>query len=76
MTLRSLIIVPLLGAALAFGQDEEGKSSKEPIWRRAMNAAERSIERGDKKGAGTLRGVLCRSCGRGAGPATPATTSA
>ena len=51
MTLRSLMIVPLLGAALAFGQDEEGKSSKEPIWRRAMNAAERSIERGDKKRA-------------------------
>ncbi len=50
MISRTWMLVPLLGGALAFGQDEE-KSSKEPIWRRAMNAAERSIERGDKKGA-------------------------
>ena len=47
---RVWILAPLLGGALAFSQDGEA-SSKEPIWRRALKAAERSIERGDKEGA-------------------------
>ena len=47
---RAWILAPILGGALAFSQDGEA-NSKEPIWRRAMKAAERSIERGDKEGA-------------------------
>ena len=51
MDLRSLMLIPLLGGALAFGQDEDDFVSREPIWRRAQKAAERSIEQGDKVGA-------------------------
>ena len=48
MILRALIWIPLLGSALAFGQDAEELLEREPIWKRARNAAERAIERGEK----------------------------
>jgi hypothetical protein len=47
MNLRSLILISLMGSALAFGQDDEELVNREPIWKRARNAAERAIERGD-----------------------------
>jgi hypothetical protein len=47
MNLRYLILIPLMGSALAFGQDDEELIEREPIWKRARNAAERAIERGD-----------------------------
>ncbi|MDE0892969.1 MAG: hypothetical protein OSB14_12360, partial [Planctomycetota bacterium] len=47
MNLRSLILISLMGSTLAFGQDDEELVEREPIWKRARNAAERAIERGD-----------------------------
>ena len=47
MNLRYLILISLMGSALAFGQDDEELIEREPIWKRARNAAERAIERGD-----------------------------
>ena len=61
MNLRSLILISLMGSALAFGQDDEELIEREPIWKRARNAAERAIERGDfVRGQFVRPGDRCR----------------
>ena len=49
MKLRPLLLlISLMGSTLVFGQDDDATLTRDPIWTRARNAAERAIERGDR----------------------------